>query len=349
MSAVAASLLSTPYNKNTTLAKPARYLSPRQSKELLFYFLHLDERNPHGFMNKWDQIPKAIFTPKNYAQILYNIAINLNAPNITPPLRGKILSHIRSDIDAWLLPTLEKIEDFNQQSLTNSTWATAVIDSYYSEDSLTQVYYTLRPYINLDTNSNNMGLQQTRDADLWFMGHSNISNPKHNSPPRKLIFENNIRTAFKCSGFGVSRPNAPLISQLKKAIDFPVTSTNENQKLWAEIDGYTHVLNLDTATTPAQLRYNVHTKFRSALERRLAEKESIILRIDAINGKKIETLLQIDTPNSRKEMNILCNKAFNLVQNAGPGIYRTVDLKGEDKHTSPIREMVRNDRNLDLC
>lgn len=331
-----------------TVAQSRPFLSQRETSNLFFYFFHLNEKDPLEFAQKWDQIPNAVFTAKSYAQILYKTATNLNAPNINFDIRGKILSHIRTNIDAWLSPALENIEYFNEQALSNSLWALAALDSYYSEDSLTKTYHALRPYIYLNNNSYCDALQQVRDVDLWFTGYSNVPNPKNNNPTPPLIFENNIRDAFDKSGFTINNPKTPLIHQLKKAIDFPVTNKNGTQELWAEVDGCYHVLNLNTAETPSDILYNTHTQFRSALERRLAPPESIILRVDPLSGSEIVRLSKEDTRSSRKKLNVLCKKTFNNAQKVGPGIHRTFNLEAINP-TEALHPMITHDRNLKLA
>ena len=310
---------------------------------LLCYFNRLNKREPDNFSKQWDQVLQKSLTPHEHTKILYQTIIYLHNSAIDCDQRGAILSHIRSNIDAWQNSALQIIDQFTDKDKARALWTLAIVDSHFSEDCLKETYTALKAQTHLTEQSEARYRKQIRDADLWFTGHSNIPNPDFKQKPRPLIFENEVRSVFADAGFVVDRPSNPLIPELEQAIDFPILDPAHDSEIWVEVDGKHHFVNLRHAQSSTELEYNIQTRFRSALQRRLAESDSIILRMDIKVSNDLIRLRQSSNLTDKLESQILCTQFAQAARNAGPGIYRTTS-------TQPprIEPMVRHDRNWEL-
>lgn len=340
--------------KNSQSSQAPTIFSKKQTKKLFFYFNYLDERfhfnkdKIGAFKNNWGQIPQANFTPKSFAQIIYKTAIHLHNPTFHCDERGKILSHVRSHIDEWLEPTFDSILAFNNQGKAISLWSLAVLDSHYNDDSLKDAYHTIRKHTHLNKQSDSPILKQVRDADLWFTGKSNIPAPKRGARKRPLILENHVKDAFTRTGFETYRDVSP-IPQLKQSIDFSIKDVFQNKigtldVIDAEVEGKFHYLNLDEAIQPSDLKYNAHTYFRRALQRRLTKPDFTILCVDAITSKIIERLHLSKNPDDKEKMELLCSGLFEEAVKRPGGVYKTMTDKPEIM--VPVNH---HDRNLELA
>ena len=95
-------------------------LKPMPSKPLLSYFLDLSETsNFKWFDSNWCQIKDCELDSSDLSQIIYNVSHSIiSLSEIDSDLSNNLKFYIQSNLDVWLNPAMDKIDKFNEISLS---------------------------------------------------------------------------------------------------------------------------------------------------------------------------------------------------------------------------------------
>jgi hypothetical protein len=343
----------------------------KQHKKRIFsYFFHLDEKDITDFEITWQAIRHQKFDAKSLANIIHKIAKNLSDDHQDMDRYAGVIENLEGNktiwedeaienmdkfnpydlsISLWAFATLgivpskkfmkawkaqaqETINSFNDQDLSNSVWALAVIDSLEPNPRNRDIYNILRDNLTLEQ-YRKRHKKQNYDADLWFRGSSDFTNPQ--GKPTHSAAEEELCCIFNKAGFKAEVLKKPTIQSLPQAIDIRIFDPKTKKTIYVEFDGDTHFLN--TQKAKEQLRYNGQTIFRSGL----IHKEAPDLHILRIDMNILVQLKEWDKNNARTSSgklrsDLACGLFFDRTVNQDPDMYRA---QMDSKH--PVVSMTR--------
>jgi hypothetical protein len=102
-------------------------------KDTFFYFLHIKDNSPKHFTDYWSNIPNHDYTPEELTGMLYGIA-KFFCTNTDKATVQTAIEHILENLNSWEGAALNKIDDFNNISLSNTLCAYAKIDVFPSKE-----------------------------------------------------------------------------------------------------------------------------------------------------------------------------------------------------------------------
>ena len=247
------------------------------------------------------------FAPRNLSISLWAMAVL----GVTPS--QNFMDKIHDEFKTRLNSTNLK-DKLSTQSFSNSLWALAILQSQNPDLNLKPIFETIRDKIRFTQFKNKIAQKQIYDADLYFTGKSEVLNPERKGKSHPS--EERLANIFKRAGYKVQKPKKCPIPQLNQAID-RVLIDKQGRRIFLEVDGDTHFNNPE-AKDLRNLKYNLATRFRSALMTRLSPKAHII-RIDF---KMFIALEKSD----RKKQDGFCKAVFDKAIERGPGCYHVSAL-----------------------